>query len=214
MNHMLPRSSILRVSNDWNESPLDRLDWNSVSSLPPLWKSDGSGLAIQQTQVRVCHTDLALFVRFDCEDRDIWGTMTNRDDPIYDQEVVEVFLAPGSNVPIDYFEFEVSPNGVLLDLTAHNPTGDRKQITVDFAWNCEGIRWQAERDDSKKQWWASLMIPWASMGAGLQKPATWRANFYRIERPRGEDPEFSCWSPTLAVPADFHRPSCFGFLDL
>ncbi|MBM4074419.1 MAG: hypothetical protein FJ267_02090, partial [Planctomycetes bacterium] len=126
---MLPRSSILRVSNDWNESPLDRLDWNSVSSLPPLWKSDGSGLAIQQTQVRVCHTDLALFVRFDCEDRDIWGTMTNRDDPIYDQEVVEVFLAPGSNVPIDYFEFEVSPNGVLLDLTAHNPTGDRKQIT-------------------------------------------------------------------------------------
>ena len=60
----------------------------------------------------------------------------------------------------------------------------------------------------RQDWWAELSIPW-------EKPSKiWRANFYRVERPRDGAPEFTCWSPTLTNPADFHKPARFGLLEL
>jgi hypothetical protein len=194
--------------------------------LPPFTLADGSGPATQQTAAHICYNTHALFVRFDCNDRDIWGVSTQRDDPIYDEEVVEVFIGPGEATPVDYYEFEVSPNGVLLDLAVHNPTSQRAQLQTDFAWDCPGLRWAAGRDDALNHWWAVLAIPWASIGADLASglapvggeegglPKTWRANFYRIERPRDGSPEFSCWSATMTDPADYHKPAYFGYLEL
>ena len=47
--------------------------------------------------------------------------------------------------------------------------------------------------------------------AGAPAPGTvWRVNFYRIER--GDETEFTAWSPTYRDPADFHVPDCFGEL--
>ena len=156
----------------------------------------------------------SLFIRFDCQDRDIWGTYSERDDPIYDEEVVEIFLAPGPETPVDYYEIEVSPNGVLLDVKIHNPGSSRNTLLADFSWNCPGIRWTAQRDDTRHVWSATLTIPWSGVGAGDVLSPIWRANLYRIERPRDSSPEYSCWSPTMSDPADFHRPEYFGFFDL
>jgi len=185
-----------------------------VSALPPLLLADGSGLAQQQTVVRVCQDANALYVRFDCADRNIWGSFTRRDDPIYDEEVVEVFLAPGAETPTAYAEIEVSPNGVLFDAWVQKPRGDRAQMVVDTGWDWPGIRWRAERIDAEDRWWAALVLPWAGIAPSAPAPTIWRANFYRIERPRHAAPEFSCWSPTLTDPADFHRPARFGTLTL
>jgi hypothetical protein len=185
--------------------------WEYVPALPPFVLANAGGPAIQQTAARVCYDDDALYIRFDCQDRDIWANYTQRDDPIYDEEVVEVFIAPGSAAPARYYEFEVSPNGVLLDALIDNPTSRRSDLRVDLAWDCPSLRWRAERDDPAGRWWAALAIPWAAVGL----PAMiWRANFYRIERPRDGEPEFSCWSPTYTVPADFHRPGYFGILEI
>lgn len=211
----LPTLLVSRVPTDWNAAadPL-QWDWTQAVTLPPLRLADGSAPARQQTVTRVCYNRQALFVRFDCEDMEIWGTYTQRDDPIYDEEVVEVFIAPGDGTPVDYYEFEVSPDGVLLEVLAHNPTGDRAQMRLDFTWDCAGLQWAAQRDDARNQWRVIYAIPWASIGAPGDLPTRWRANFYRIDRPHNTDPEFSCWSPTMSSPADFHRPGYFGYLAL
>jgi Carbohydrate-binding family 9 len=188
--------------------------WESIPALPPFVRADGSGPALQQTNTRICCDDDALYVRFDCQDCDIWGTYTQRDDPIYDEEAVEVFIAPGSAAPAHYYEFEVSPNGVLLDALIDNPTSRRADLRVDFGWDCPGLRWWAGRDDDAGRWWAVLAIPWAAIGPPGQPASIWRANFYRIERPRDAAPEFSCWSPTYTAPADFHKPEYFGRLEI
>jgi hypothetical protein len=212
---IVPHLSAPRVAEDWNRGrELADWNWEDATALPPFTLADGRGLAIQQTMARVCYNSQALFVRFDCDDRDIWATSTQRDDPIYDEEVVEVFIGTGEATPVDYYEVEVSPNGVLLDLTVHNPTSQRADLKVDFAWDCPGLRWAAGRDDAKRHWWAVLAIPWSSIGATAELPKMWRANFYRIERPRDADPEFSCWSPTMTEPADYHKPAYFGVLEL
>jgi hypothetical protein len=155
-----------------------------------------------------------LYVRFDCDDCDIWGTYTDRDDPIYDEEVVEIFLGAGEADLVRYFEFEVSPNGVLFDARIYNPTSQRTELEWDETWNCPGIRWQAVRDDAANQWWAVVTIPWMAVGPPGDPSSIWRANFYRIERPRDAEPEYSCWSPTMTAPADFHKPAYFGVLEL
>ena len=64
--------------------------------------------------MRLAWDERALHVRFDCADRDAWGTYRERDDPLYEEEVVEVFLAPGEADPRRYVELEVSPAGVLF----------------------------------------------------------------------------------------------------
>ncbi len=205
--HLVPRAA-------WSAGQTDPAAWiwDSVPGLPPFVLADGSGPARQQTLARVCCDDRFLYVRFDCNDQDIWGSYTERDDPIYDEEVVELFLSAGTETPARYFEFELSPNGVVLDAAIFNPGTARDAIVVDLSWDCPELCWHVARDDAAGRWWAVLAVPWAPLLGDGARPAEWRANFYRIERQRGAADEFSCWSATLTQPADFHKPARFGML--
>ena len=210
----LPRHPVPRRPASWDPADPTSWDWDQIPALSPFQLADGSGPAVQQTRGRLCWDELALHVRFDCEDRDAWGTCRQRDDPIYQEEAVEIFLAPGEEDPVRYFEFEVSPLGTLFDATIHNPTSLRADMTGDPSWDCPGLRWAAGPGTLRQDWWAWLAIPWEGISATEQPPRIWRANLYRIERPRGGEPEFSAWSPTLTRPADFHKPARFGLLEL
>lgn len=150
-----------------------------------------------------------LAVDFDCDDPEPWATQRARDAPLWEEEVVELFLAPGAAPPERYFEFELNPLGALFDGAVRSPRGDRRGMTVDAGWNCAGIEWSAARRAGG--WRARLAVPWRAL-AGAQPPRLWRANLYRVDRPPRAPAEFSAWSPTLALPADFHRPRRFGFL--
>ena len=136
-----------------------RRPWEEIPSAN-LTLADGSGAPEQATTVRLCWDDEALHVRFDCEDRDAWGTFRHRDDPLWQEEVVEVFLAPGEEDPVRYMEIEVSPLGVLFDARIHNPTGLRANMTADVSWDCPGIRWEVGRGPERQDWWVELSIPW------------------------------------------------------
>lgn len=211
----IPRWLVPRTPPNWDiQADPAAWDWTDIPALPPFILADGSGPAAQQTTARVCYDTQALYIRYDCDDYDIWGTYTQRDEAIYDEEVVEIFFGPGEADQIHYFEFQVSPNEVLLDARVYNPTSQRPELQVDIPWKCPGIRWRAGRDDAAQHWWAVLVIPWAAVAPPGDLPPVWRANFYRIERPHDAPPEFSCWSPTMTDPADFHKPAYFGILEL
>lgn len=202
----LPRWTVPRRPDSW--------DWQEIRPLPPLVLADRGGPPEQGTVVRLCWDDGALHVRFDCEDRDAWGSYRHRDDPLWQEEVVEVFLAPGEEDPVRYVEIEVSPPGVLFDAQIHNPTSLRADMTADVAWDCPGLRWETGKGKARQDWWAELAIPWEPLTGQPEPPRIWRANFYRVERPHGGETEYTCWSPTLTSPADFHKPARFGVLEL
>ena len=203
----LPRWLAPAVSGAWS--------WDAVPPLPPLVRTEDGTPAEQATRVRVAWDDAALHVRFECIDRHAWGTLARRDDPLWQEEAVEVFLAPGEGDPVDYLEFEVSPRGVLFDARIHNPTSLRADLRADAAWDCPGIRWEAGSGAERQDWWAVLALSWSGLLDRLEgPPQIWRANFYRIERPADGPAEFSAWSPTLVRPADFHKPARFGVLEL
>jgi hypothetical protein len=205
----------------WPPGPpgLAGFPWERAAALGGFVLADGSAAAVQPTAVRIASDAAALYVRFECADHDAWGTYRHRNDPIYREEAVEVFLAPGEAPPRRYWELEVSPLGVLFAARIEHPTGLRADLVADTSWECPGLEWQAGPAGTlaSQDWWAELAIPWAALG-GASGPAgaerRWRANFYRIERPRDGAVELSCWSPTFTDPPDFHRPERFGVLEL
>jgi hypothetical protein len=158
-----------------------------------------------------------LYLCFHCVDRDIWGRGAERNAPIYDEEVVEAFLAPGPD-PSPYFELETNPCGAWFEARIESPDRRRDTMRVDRQWVCAGweravrVRGDVSRRDGRHVWWsAEWAIPFAALDVAPPRPgASWRANFFRIDR-AGEG-QFSAWSPTHADPPDFHVPDRFGWL--
>jgi len=160
------------------------------------------------TALRVGLRGSTLCVRFDGRDDGVVATYLNRDDPLWEEDVFEVFLAP-EEPPHRYYEFEVNPLGTLFDARVESPELSRRTMRVDSDWDCAGLSAGVSRRE--RRWSAMLRIPLPEL-AGGRIPVRWRANFHRIDR--GALDEYSAWSPTYADPPDFHVPERFGILHL
>jgi hypothetical protein len=160
-----------------------------------------------------------LYIRFDAEDDDPWHTMTGRDDPLWEEEVVEIFIDPersGEN----YAEIEVNPANVVCDLRIVRGMPDFQN---EIGWNFEGLvtRVVPLGGDAQRIGWTALaFLPWAGFAALYRTPRLtlppagerWRFNVFRIKRPGGpsrphERAIQAAWSPTGQ--ASFHVPSAF-----
>jgi len=186
-----------------------------AADAPPL----GAAVAFQPTALRVCYDKTQLYVAFQCIDRDIFGSYSGRNEPIYTEDVVEAFLAPDSD-PRRYFELEMNPRGAWFEARVVSPDCDRRSMVLDTSWVCEGwrravrVRGTLDRRDDIDCWWSvEWAIPFKSLGRTRppRRGERWRGNFFRIDSAGGG--EFSSWSATLADPPDFHRPLRFGILE-
>ena len=173
------------------------------------------------TAAGLLYSHTALYVGFFCLDRDIWAGYTQHDDPLYDEEVCELFVAPGGDVR-RYQEIEVNPLGVTFDADITSPDRVRSTMVVNREWECEGLTAGVRVDghvasrragggDSGSAWWSvELRVPFASLPGGTTPTPgdEWRANLFRIDRARAV--QYLSWSATLATPANFHVPDRFG----
>lgn len=189
---------------------LDEGAWRDATSPGSLRRSDGRAPARLRTEVHLTWDEESLYLGFECEDPDIISSYRNRDEPLYYQDVVEIFLDPDGD-RLDYLEFEVSPAAVLFDASfssrrqgmnlAFNPTV-RAAVTVDGTLDA--------RNDRDRRWTAEIAIPFLGMvGRGRLPPASgdrWRMNLFRIDK-SGTLEEASSWKPTAG---DFHDLDAFG----
>jgi hypothetical protein len=174
-----------------------------------------------RTAARLLYNERYLYIAFDCEDEYVWGTLDERDAPIYEQECVEAFLCPSGKVR-QYYEINVSPRNTVFDAailngrSAPDGAGAFKGLPQ---YTCEGLVTKVHiRGElgvkGSKGWSAEFAIPFASIpGADSLVPRpgdAWRFNLYRIDSPVPPALEFYAWSPTGAN--DYHRPWRFGVL--
>lgn len=153
--------------------------------------------------------DEFLTLVFEGDDAGITATMFEHDAPIYEEDVVEAFLAPRR--PEEYYEIEVNPLGTVFDARVDSPAGVRSGMTVDRSWNCSGLFAAVKREGERLA--VVMRVPFASLA--VPAPADgekWRANFFRIDRSREGGDEFLAWRPTMKTPADFHVVAAFGTL--
>lgn len=142
------------------------------------------------------------------------ATHLAHDSPLYEEDVVEVFLAP--HAVSTYFEIEVNPLGTTFDALIHSPAGVRASMTAELGWTCERLFAAISRskiaDVVEEQVLTAVRIPFASLSLDApRRGEEWRGNLFRIDRhPSGD--EYSAWRPTFRVPADFHVTAAFGVI--
>jgi hypothetical protein len=179
------------------------------------------GPAGYETAFRALWDEAGLYLRFDATDPNPWWTMTKRDEWLWQEEVVEIFLdidRSGRN----YAELEISPGNVICDVRMVMPSPNKE---MDYAWNLEGLESQVHfvtnPSGKKTGWTATAFLPWSGFRS-LPSAQTvtlppkagdrWRFNVFRVDRPNGkQDPERgaieAAWSPPPE--ASFHVPKAF-----
>jgi alpha-galactosidase len=143
------------------------------------------------------------------QDDGVVATYLKHDQPLHQEDVVEVFLAPSD--PRRYYEIEVNPLGTTFDARIDSPDGLRATMKTDLSWNCRGLFAAVRKVPGILD--IVLRIPFASLGA--RTPAQgdeWRGNFFRIDRSPSRGDAFTAWQPTMKNPPDFHVPAAFGRL--
>ncbi|HET7433962.1 MAG TPA: carbohydrate-binding family 9-like protein [Thermoanaerobaculia bacterium] len=158
--------------------------------------------------------DQFLSVLFSGTDDQILSHHLEHDAPLYEEDVVEVFLAPAALT--EYFEIEVSPRGTVFDARITSPDGVRATMQADVAWTCEGLMAGVRRVvEANGETTVDTIIRIPFLAVAPQPPASgaeWRANFFRIDRHETRGAEYSAWQPTWKDPADFHVAAAFGTL--
>lgn len=216
MNNEIPTHACRRATRPMRlDGTLTDPEWDRAEPIK-LVRVESGLTPRYATTARLLWDDDHLYIAFVCEDPDIWGTIHERDGNLYKEEVVEVFIDTDSN-GTDYYEFEVSPHNVLLDLLIEWRDG---KMRGDRTWDCEGWRTAVrvegtldDRTDTDTRWTVEMAIPWKSLAKLPHTPPQpgdrLRINLYRIDRAADGD-EYSAWSPTGAI--NYHRPQRFGQL--
>lgn len=180
-----------------------------TATVPLVQSGNGSPCRLL-SEFSAYHDDAVLYVVFRCADDHVVATMLEHDAPLWQEDVVEVFLAP--DVLTRYYEIEVNPLGTTFDAVVESPNGERETMSIDTGWTCKGLRASIRRvtEGDVVMVDTMLAIPFASVDRGAPVAGeTWRANVFRIDRsPRGD--MFAAWSPTGKKPPDFHVAARFG----
>jgi hypothetical protein len=192
--------------------------WNGAQKL--FLKDNRSGEDVEDpsfsSYVLVCHDEAHLYIAFVNQDRNIWATFENRDDFLWEEEVVEVFIDTDEQ-PSTYIELEVSPKNVLFDSfitdTLNIDLVETPKFTLSgwlTAVSVDGT--VGDTTDVDRSWVVEMALPFESMIADYvpEKLNTyrWKINFYRIDRD-ADGPNSYAWSTTSRR---FHAPSKFGIL--
>jgi len=150
---------------------------------------------------RCKYTTLNLFEGKD-PSKDFWT--------LWERDVVEIFLNPQPERMRHYYEFEVAPNNLWIDLEIDldkKPSGNAQ-------WD-SGYEHATRIDAKKHVWTCELRVPVAALNGAkpLEANAEWRLNFFRCDGQGNETQRrFLSWSPVQSDSHTFHSPWSFGVI--
>jgi hypothetical protein len=170
----------------------------------------------QKTLARLTWDNDNLYVAYECEDSDIIAVHTERDDPTYKDDAVELFIAP-PGVKNLYVGLEMNARAALYDyiyvfpqriLKNYDLRGVQLAVSINGTLNVTG--------DQDHGWNLEVAIPWRSFADLADDPVPkigdrWRANMNRWD---GTEPNrrLSQWSDSGMLKPDPHNPDRFGYL--
>jgi Carbohydrate-binding family 9 len=186
--------------------------------------TDGSE-AIFSTNVNLTYLEKSLRVDFECKENNFTAQnqMKADNDPLYDQEVFEVFIAAGEGDPTDYYEIEINPNNAIWLGKMSNPSLGLTNVSIEKMLSKSEVNVKHNVTINGKTWGGFIEIPWKLLS---DIPTNqYRLNFYRIRSNSSHTSpgwvcdantcDFVCWSSTLSgIEPAFHRPRRFGLLNL
>jgi Carbohydrate-binding family 9 len=190
---------------------LDEPSWKKAPSTGPFGLNDASGLPQNRVEARILWDDEHLYFAFDCDDSDLFATMNQRDQHLWEEEALEMFIDPDGDGK-NYLELQVNPLGTFLDIFILTPVVPipYESYTVAAKWAVKVNGSVNDSSDKDTGWSAEIRLPLKEAVTAPHLPPKdgdkWRLGLYRIEQRPVQ--QLMAWSPTLKP--SFHTPSRFG----
>ena len=219
------------------DGKLDEPAWRAAPWSDLFIDIDGTRQLPLATRAKMLWDDDFFYVAADLEEPDVWGTLTERDSVIFQDNDFEVFIDPDGDTH-NYFELEVNALGTVWDLMLVQPYRDGGPAI--HGWDIAGLRSAVNvrgtvnrPGDRDEGWSVEMAMPWkilreAAPNRALPRPGDqWRVNFSRVQwqtdaakgaYSKRVDPKTAkpfpednwVWSPQGAI--NMHMPERWGFV--
>ena len=170
------------------DGSLDEAVWQGEPVVANMNLLRGGKPATEQTTVWMTYGDAGVYIAFRCADSamdKIKAEYTERGDPIYRDDDVEIFILPPD--ARSAFQFAVNPLGTISDNFGNTADWRGAAKQLDDAWTVE------------------VLIPWEAVEVdGVPEAgSSWAVQFGRQQKLKAET---TSWTPGVA----FNRPEGFG----
>jgi hypothetical protein len=184
-----------------------------------------------RTRVKMLWDDNYFYVAAELEEPHVWGTLTQHDSVIFQDNDFEVFIDPNGDNH-EYYEFEMNALNTGWDLFLVKPYRDGGPALN--SWEIPGLKTGVDIQgtlndprDVDKGWTLEIAFPWKVLAEAAHLPAPpregdqWRINFSRVEwqhdivegkyrKRKGLKEDNWVWSPQAVI--DMHRPEMWGYV--
>jgi hypothetical protein len=208
-------------SNLTIDGHLDEVEWlkaDATDDFVLLGRDDKP--PVTATRAKMLWDEHSLYVGIYCQDHNVWATYNKRDDRLYQEDVIEVYIDQDGD-GLNYIEIEVNPINTIFDLWLTKPWSSGGQ--GHSAWNMAGLSTAtsvqgsvADTSDTDTAWVCEMAIPFSEMEVVADSIAyppsigdVWYFNLFRFDRGRTNDPnrEETGWNQTGGGQ---HVPERFG----
>lgn len=185
---------------------------NEIANFP--WKNDADIIPESHVGFFAVENEGIHAVLWSFEE-DVLCNCTKRDDPVYTDSCLEVFLMPVEGDE-RYINFEVNKNGVYLSEIG---TCRHDRVFIRSLTDIEPIIKTIEiNENGKTAWGYEIIIPESLISAlyGVDyriSESTVKGNFYKCAE-LSKNPHFGTFFPVKTEKPDFHRPEFFGNIEL
>ena len=186
--------------------------WKNAPMSANFTDAEGGRAVGAGTQARLLWDDQNLYAFIQVEDSDVYSQFKNRDDTLWKEDVVELFIDADRNRR-GYVELQVNPNNAHFDAWFPRNRGQKHH----FEWNSKMksavvVHGTADnRSDRDRGWDVEIAIPLVDVkgmdsAMKVQLPPKlgdiWRLNIVRGEKPASKGLAASSWNPITI--RDFH----------
>lgn len=171
--------------------------------------------ARQKTRARLLWDDTNLYVAYEVEDTDIVAQFTERDNPVYRDDTVELFLNVRPSQIVAYYGIEVNVRGAMFDYLCADAQYFIKRFQLEgvkVGIQLDGTLNQREDDD--RGWSLEMAIPWANFSDMARVPQAGTVFTANLNRWDGVEPNrrLSVWAHSGLDWPHPHGPARFGDL--
>ena len=205
---------ILRTNQPmYIDGNLDEPAWQAAPDFTPFvftWYESGTQ---EQTEAKMLWDDRFLYVAFTCTDAHIAGTRTARNDEVYKDDTVELFIAPNVRQPVTYMNYEINCLGTYL-VGEHPDLKTKRRIEPSGLMIGRSHEGTINDESDSDAWWIlEIAVPFENFRwTRLQiPPASGTLMRLNLNQLGGEvNPQLSQWKAGDPQKQSFHAPQYFG----
>jgi hypothetical protein len=147
-----------------------------------------------RTRVKMAWDDEFFYVGAELEEPHVWGTITKKNEVMFEDNDFEVFIDPDCD-GLNYYEFEINALGTIWELSLPKPYGEGGVPIL--GCNLPGLKKAVhikgtinDSSDLDEAWSVEIAFPWKELSnynKNRTSPPTpgdvWKVNFSRVQWP-------------------------------